>query len=171
MAHMWPTLEFEPRPLNLHIPLLGRATEARSHGPQGTPPAPQPNPLPHWPTSRSSPFSWAKREASRKVTSRSGSRSFLLPQRMTTMLGLASVRASVSQAANELYVSRLWRRERGGGQTQDRGPPPQLCPTLSVHPPGDVVHQQGSSRPSVVTPCHRPVGPGGPSHPRGWGLP
>ena len=44
-------------------------------------------------------------------------------------------------------------------------------PARSVHPPGDVIYQQGSSCPSVITPCHRPVGPGGLSHPQGWGLP
>lgn len=43
--------------------------------------------------------------------------------------------------------------------------------TKTLHPPGDVVHQQGSSCPSVITPRHRPVGPGGPSHPQGWDLP
>lgn len=53
------------------------------------------------------PFSWAKRDASRKVTSLSASRSFLLPHRIITMLGLARVRASVSQLVRALYVSRL----------------------------------------------------------------
>lgn len=53
------------------------------------------------------PFSWAKRDASRKVTSLSASRSFLLPQRIMMMLGLAKVRASVSQLVRALYVSRL----------------------------------------------------------------
>lgn len=43
--------------------------------------------------------------------------------------------------------------------------------TQALHPPGDVIHQQGSSCPSVITPCHRPVRPGGPSHLQGWGLP
>lgn len=43
--------------------------------------------------------------------------------------------------------------------------------TQALHPPGDVVHQQGSSCPSVITPCHRPVRPGGPGHPQGWDLP
>lgn len=38
--------------------------------------------------------------------------------------------------------------------------------TQTLHPPGDVIHQQGSSCPSVITSCHRPVGPGGPSHPK-----
>jgi len=53
------------------------------------------------------PFSCAKRLASRNVTSRSASRSRLLPTRMMTMLGLASVRASDNQFASALKVSRL----------------------------------------------------------------
>lgn len=56
------------------------------------------------------------------------------------------------------------------GRCSGRGQPGPH-PTRSVHPPGDVIYQQGSGCPSVITPCHRPVGPGGPSHPRGWGLP
>ena len=44
--------------------------------------------------------------ASRKVTSRSSSRSFLLPTRRMTMAGLARVRASVSQLARLLKDSR-----------------------------------------------------------------
>ena len=42
-----------------------------------------------------------------KVTSLSASRSFLFPTSTMTMLGLASVRASVSQFVRALYVSRL----------------------------------------------------------------
>ena len=44
--------------------------------------------------------------ASRKVTSRSSSRSFLFPTRRMTMEGLASVRASVSQFVRALKDSR-----------------------------------------------------------------
>ena len=42
-----------------------------------------------------------------KVTSLSASRSFLFPTNTMTMLGLASVLASVSQLVRALYVSRL----------------------------------------------------------------
>ena len=51
------------------------------------------------------------------VTSRSASRSFLFPTITMTMLGLASVLASVSQLVRALYVSRLRqerKREKGG---------------------------------------------------------
>lgn len=58
------------------------------------------------------PCSCAKREASMKVTSRSASRSFLLPTSTITMSGLASVRASVSQLVSAVYVSRLKKRAR-----------------------------------------------------------
>lgn len=53
------------------------------------------------------PFSWAKREASRNVTSLSASRSFLFPHRMMTMFWLASILASLSHVVRALYVSRL----------------------------------------------------------------
>ena len=59
------------------------------------------------------PFSCANLLASRKVTSLSASRSFLLPQRMMTMFGLANVLASVSHFVKALYVSRLGRKEKG----------------------------------------------------------
>lgn len=58
------------------------------------------------------PFSCANLLASRKVTSLSASRSFLLPQRMMTMFGLANVLASVSHFVKALYVSRLGRKEK-----------------------------------------------------------
>ncbi len=53
------------------------------------------------------PFSFAKLLASSKVTSRCASRSLLLPTRMMMMLGLAKLRASVSQFCKELNDSRL----------------------------------------------------------------
>lgn len=53
------------------------------------------------------PFSCAKREASRNVTSLSASRSFLFPHRMITMFWLASILASLSHVVRALYVSRL----------------------------------------------------------------
>lgn len=67
------------------------------------------------------PFSCAKRLASRNVTSRSPSRSRLLPTRIMTMLGLASVLASLSQLPSALKVSRLNRRQqqRYDNQSQD----------------------------------------------------
>ena len=59
------------------------------------------------------PFSWANLLASKNVTSRSASKSFLLPTSIITMFGLASVRASVSQFVRALYVSRLeWSKHR-----------------------------------------------------------
>jgi len=61
-----------------------------------------------------SPFSCANLLASMKVTSLSDSRSLLFPTKTMTMLGLARVRASVSQLVRALYVSRLvGRREEG----------------------------------------------------------
>lgn len=56
------------------------------------------------------PFSCANRLASRKVTSRSASRSRLLPTSITTMFALARVRASLSQLLRALNVSRLWQQ-------------------------------------------------------------
>ncbi len=49
-----------------------------------------------------SPFSWLKREASKKVTSLSSARSILLPTSMIVMSELASERASLSQLATWL---------------------------------------------------------------------
>lgn len=51
-------------------------------------------------------FSCAKLLASKKVTSRSSSRSFLLPTRMMMMCGLARVRVSLSQFESVLKESR-----------------------------------------------------------------
>ena len=53
------------------------------------------------------PFSCANLLASIKVTSLSLSKSFLLPTKTMTILGLAKVRASVNQFVSALYVSRL----------------------------------------------------------------
>ena len=66
----------------------------------------------HWPVlalvSRNiRPFSCANLLASRKVTSRSSSKSFLLPTSRITIWGLASVLASVSQFVRQLKDSRL----------------------------------------------------------------
>nr|CAD7264550.1 unnamed protein product [Timema shepardi] len=54
------------------------------------------------------PFSWAKRLASRKVTSLVASRSFLLPTSRMMMFGLARVRASDSQLDKALNDSLLF---------------------------------------------------------------
>lgn len=64
------------------------------------------------------PFSWAKREASRNVTSLSASRSFLFPHRMMTMFWLASILASLNHVVRALYVSRLQCAER---ETERKG--------------------------------------------------
>lgn len=71
------------------------------------------------------------------MTSRSASRSFLLPQRMTTMLGLARVRASVSQLVRALYVSLLKDGSTGGGggvgASERPDQRPQPLPGISHH--------------------------------------
>lgn len=61
-----------------------------------------------------------------------------------------------------------WEEQTEEGGSTGVGPsmPSLSRATQTLHPPGDVVHQQGSSCPSVITSCHRPVGPGGPSQPK-----
>lgn len=80
-------------------------------------------------TWNSIPFSCAKREASKNVTSRSASKSFLLPTRTITISALASVLASVSQLFSALYVSRL----RYGNTTHIMDP---MNSMITYNPPG-----------------------------------
>lgn len=61
--------------------------------------------------------------------------------------------------------------EEGGSTGVGPSMPSLSRATQTLHPPGDVVHQQGSSCPSVITSCHRPVGARGTQSPQGWDLP
>ena len=91
--------------------------------------------------------------ASRKVTSRSSSRSVLLPTIKITMAGLASVLASVSQLARQLNDSLKSLFEPNQMITN------MFQKTLIIHQPvskpgGNVIHQQCPCCPSVITSRH-----------------
>ena len=105
-----------------------------------------------WYLKRASPYE-QDLLASRKVTSRSSSRSVLLPTIKITMAGLASVLASVSQLARQLNDS-----------LKSLFEPKQMITnmfqkTLIIHQPvskpgGNVIHQQCPCCPSVITSRH-----------------
>lgn len=70
------------------------------------------------------------------------------------MLGLASVRASVSQFVSALYVSRL---RFGGNYGHVGGAGAGLPPQRLRDPPGDVVDEQSAGCAAVIAPGHRPA--------------
>ena len=105
-----------------------------------------------WYLKRASPYE-QDLLASRKVTSRSSSRSVLLPTIKITMAGLASVLASVSQLARQLNDSLKSLFEPNQMITN------MFQKTLIIHQPvskpgGNVIHQQCPCCPSVITSRH-----------------
>ena len=103
-----------------------------------------------WYLKRASPYE-QDLLASRKVTSRSSSRSVLLPTIKITMAGLASVLASVSQLARQLndslnnYLCQIRLLQACFKK--------QLSSPVS-EPGGNVIHQQCPCCPSVITSRH-----------------